>query len=81
MGDGPHHLHVTEPMSGFWQEKLFFRAFLQAHPEVAQEYCLLKRELAAKHGADRERYETCTEAKTPFIASVLAKASGESTSG
>ena len=77
MGAGPHHLHATEIRSGFWEEKLLFRDFLRAHAEVAQEYFLLKRRLAKRHGADRDKYEPYTEAKTSFIESVLARARDE----
>jgi GrpB-like predicted nucleotidyltransferase (UPF0157 family) len=38
---------------------------------VAQEYYQLKKELAAKYGSNRDGY---TDAKTPFIESVVAKA-------
>jgi GrpB-like predicted nucleotidyltransferase (UPF0157 family) len=74
MGEGPHHLHMTEYLSGFWREKLTFRDFLRTHHEVAQEYHKLKTEWADRFGADRERYEAYTEAKTSFIESVLARA-------
>ena len=77
MGEGPHHLHMTEFTSSFWEEKLLFRDFLRAHAEVAQEYVLLKKRLAKSYGADREKYESYTEAKTVFIESVLARARAE----
>ena len=77
MGDGPHHLHMTEFMSSFWEEKLLFRDFLRAHAEVAQEYFLLKTQLAEKYGGDREKYEPYTEAKTSFIESALDRARAE----
>ncbi len=77
MGEGPIHMHMTEFMSSFWEEKILFRDFLQAHAEVAQEYFLLKRRLAKMYGADREKYEPYTEAKTSFIESVLARALAE----
>ncbi|MCH8987871.1 MAG: GrpB family protein [Chloroflexi bacterium] len=77
MGEGPHHLHVTEFTSSFWEEKLLFRDFLRARAEVAQEYFNLKIQLAARYGADREEYEPYTEAKTSFIESVVARARAE----
>lgn len=77
VGAGPHHLHMTEFMSDFWIEKLLFRDYLRAHPEVAREYLRLKKEWAAKYGADRDKYEAYTEAKTPFIESVLGRARSE----
>jgi len=78
MGTGPHHLHMTEHMSDFWIEKLLFRDYLRAHPEVTEEYYHLKKEWATKYGVDRDKYETYTEAKTPFIQSVMARARTES---
>jgi len=78
IGGGRHHLHMTEFMSDFWKEKLLFRDFLRANPDVAQEYYQLKKIWADRHGADREKYEAYTEAKTEFIESVLAKARAES---
>ena len=77
MGEGPHHLHATEFLSDFWDEKLLFRDFLRAHPDVAQQYYLLKNRLAKKYGVDRERYEPYTEAKSSFIESVLGRARAE----
>ena len=65
------HLHMVELASEFWQRHLLFRDFLRDHPQVAQEYEQLKRELAAGYGSDRVGY---TEAKTSFIRSVEARA-------
>ena len=66
-----HHLHMVEQGGNFWQRHLLFRDFLRAHPEEAEEYYLLKMELAARLGHDRDGY---TDAKTPFIESVVARA-------
>jgi GrpB-like predicted nucleotidyltransferase (UPF0157 family) len=66
-----YHLHMTERTSEFWERHLLFRDFLRAHPEEAEEYFRLKKELAARFGRDREGY---TEAKTPFIEDVVARA-------
>jgi GrpB-like predicted nucleotidyltransferase (UPF0157 family) len=65
------HLHMVERISNFWQRHILFRDYLRTHPETAQQYYRLKKELAAKHGSNREAY---TEAKTSFIESVVAKA-------
>ncbi len=69
--DAHRHLHMVELASEFWQRHLLFRDFLRDHPQVAQEYDRLKRELAARYGSDRAGY---TEAKTSFIRSVEARA-------
>ena len=65
------HLHVVELGSDFWQRLLLFRDALRADAAVARQYEQLKRELAARFGQNRPAY---TEAKTPYIESVVAKA-------
>jgi GrpB-like predicted nucleotidyltransferase (UPF0157 family) len=71
-----HHLHMVELTSDFWGRHLLFRDFLRTHPEEAQQYHLLKKELAERFGSDREGY---TDAKTSFIESSVAKARTEKT--
>ncbi len=76
LGNGPSgastfHVHLVKYPSAHWERHLLFRDYLRAHAEVAEEYCRLKRELAARHGSDRVAY---TEAKSAFIASVEAQA-------
>ena len=63
------HVHVVEHGSPGWIDTLLFRDFLRVNPDVAQEYCSLKRELARRHA--REDY---TLAKAPFIVDVIARA-------
>jgi GrpB-like predicted nucleotidyltransferase (UPF0157 family) len=75
-GGGTHHVHVVEATSGFWRRHIAFRDHLRAHPEAAAEYAALKRDLAARFGADREGY---TEAKTDFIRGIETKALAEIT--
>jgi GrpB-like predicted nucleotidyltransferase (UPF0157 family) len=72
-----YHLHMVELTSDFWTRHLLFRNYLRTHPSVAKEYEALKKWLAAAYGRNREGY---TEAKTPFIASVVAKARTENES-
>ncbi len=55
------HVHVR--YSGDWDE-LYFRDYLLAHPEIADEYGKLKLELKKKYEYDRDGY---TDAKTDFI--------------
>ena len=66
-----HHVHIVEPSSQHWQEKILFRDYLIAHPETAREYENLKKKLARLYAHDREQY---TESKTKFIHDVLRKA-------
>lgn len=64
------NLHVTEYGGGFWREKLLFRDFLRAHPETAQAYEALKRDLSPRF-SEGPLYST---AKGDFIQSVLHRA-------
>jgi GrpB-like predicted nucleotidyltransferase (UPF0157 family) len=66
-----YHLHMVELTSDFWEGHLLFRDYLRVHPEVVQEYQKLKRQLGVEYRTNREGY---TEAKTPFIESIVAKA-------
>ena len=62
-------LHLTEPGSDLWRERLAFRDALRADPAVAAEYEELKLRLAREHD-DAEGY---TKAKRAFVAGVLAE--------
>ncbi|MFQ6000681.1 MAG: GrpB family protein [Anaerolineae bacterium] len=71
LGGRTHHLHMVERESDFWERHILFRDSLRAHPEEAQRYYELKKQLAAKFVSDRDAY---TDAKTSFIESVFKKA-------
>jgi GrpB-like predicted nucleotidyltransferase (UPF0157 family) len=64
-GAPEHHLYVVVGGSRPHADHTRFRDHLRRHPEVAAAYAACKRDLAARHGADRVAY---TEAKTAFIA-------------
>jgi GrpB-like predicted nucleotidyltransferase (UPF0157 family) len=68
-----HHIHVVEMGSRFAEhwDRVIFRDWLMAHPEVAAEYGRLKRRLAADFAHDRVRY---TDEKTAFITAVTEQA-------
>jgi GrpB-like predicted nucleotidyltransferase (UPF0157 family) len=66
-----YHLHMVEINGKFWNAQILFRDYLRTHPDSAQEYLKLKKDLAAKYRLNREAY---TEAKTSFIESTIAKA-------
>lgn len=68
------HLQLMEPTEPLWEERFLFRDYLRKHPEVANEYATLKKQLAEKFRQDREAY---TNAKTDFIQSILQKARTE----
>ena len=64
-------LHLTEPGSDLWCERLAFRDALRADSALAAEYDALKRRLADTHGDDVNAY---TAGKREFVARVLASA-------
>jgi GrpB-like predicted nucleotidyltransferase (UPF0157 family) len=66
-----HGLHLTEPESDLWRERLAFRDALRSDPELVGEYEALKLRLAAEHGMDVAAY---TAGKRAFVARVLAGA-------
>jgi GrpB-like predicted nucleotidyltransferase (UPF0157 family) len=68
-----HHVHLVSWSSTLWHEHLLFRDHLRAHPDVARAYEALKRDLA---GSAMERSDY-TDAKGPFIRSVLREAALE----
>lgn len=65
------HLHVR--YRGDWDE-LYFRDYLQSHPEAARAYGELKQRLQAKYRHDRDAY---TNAKTDFIRHITSLAREE----
>lgn len=72
MSGTPFRLHVHGVVIGsqLWREHLFFRDQLREHPTLREEYQALKLRLATKFAHDKLAY---TEAKAPFIRSVLAQ--------
>ena len=67
-----HHVHIMEPGDEL-QAQLLFRNYLRAHPDEAQRYATLKRDLAHRHRYDREAY---TSAKNDYVTSIAAMARG-----
>lgn len=81
-GEGrTHHVHVLQPDTARWERVMLFRDHLRTDPAEAHRYVALKRELAARHRADREAY---TRAKDGYVARVVeaarAKRNGKSQS-
>ncbi len=64
-----HHLHLTEPGSDIWRERLAFRDALRGEPELVAEYAQWKTENAAE-GRARNSY---LADKRPFVQRVLAE--------
>lgn len=63
-------LHLTEPGSSLWRERLAFRDALRTDPVLARQYEELKERLAADNG-DIAAY---TAGKREFVVQVLARA-------
>jgi GrpB-like predicted nucleotidyltransferase (UPF0157 family) len=64
-------LHLTEPESDLWRERLAFRDALRADAALAAEYEALKQLLAARHGDDTAAYTAC---KRELVGRVLQQA-------
>lgn len=71
-GSRTHHIHMIESHFEHWQ-RLHFRDYLIANPDIAREYENLKISSAALHHDDREAY---TDAKGAFITRITKKAKG-----
>ena len=71
LSETTHGLHLTEPGSDLWRERLAFRDALRRDPALVAEYAALKRRLAEEHGEDVAAY---TAGKRAFVARVLATA-------
>lgn len=69
-GTVTHGLHLTEPGSDLWRERLVFRDALRADPALAAEYEALKLRLARDHPDSVGAY---TAGKREFVAGVLAR--------
>jgi len=70
----PRQFHVRAVVfdGSFWKRHLSFRNALRMDEQLARSYASLKVRLAAEFGDDRDGY---TNAKGPFIASVVHRAS------
>ncbi|MGO9118659.1 MAG: GrpB family protein [Desulfomonilaceae bacterium] len=69
-GNRTHQIHMIEPHFEHW-DRLLFRDYLIEHPDVAEEYRLLKIRLAVAFPRDRVAY---AEGKTEFIVRVTEEA-------
>ena len=68
------NLHLTEPSSSLWRERLAFRDALRADRSLAAEYEALKLRLAHRHPGDVKTY---TNGKRDFVHRVLVAAEVE----
>jgi GrpB-like predicted nucleotidyltransferase (UPF0157 family) len=72
-GARSHHIHLVVEGGEFWERHPLFRDYLRSHPETAQAYAALKRELAAQY-YDMNDY---AEAKGDFVRGIEAQARAE----
>jgi GrpB-like predicted nucleotidyltransferase (UPF0157 family) len=63
-----HHLHLTEPDSDLWRERLAFRDALREDPELVAEYNAWK----LAHATTRGEHLAYNETKWPLVSRVLA---------
>ena len=66
-----HQIHMVAYKSTFWVRHLQFRDYLRARSEIAEEYAVLKRQLAER---DWESVNDYADAKTAFIRRIEAAA-------
>jgi len=64
-----HHLHLTEPGSALWRERLAFRDALRTDPALAAEYQEWKR----SHAVSTAQPNAYTGGKRTFVSRVLAE--------
>lgn len=74
LGDRTHQIHAFEAGSPQIVRHLAFRDYMIAHPETAQQYSDLKRELAAKHPNGIEAY---MDGKDAFIQEIDRRTASE----
>ncbi len=77
-GKRTHHLHLVSAGSPLPDRYLLFREYLRAHPDAAARYAAVKRELAARHPIDRDRY---VEEKPAVVVELLTEATRWAGSG
>lgn len=70
--NGPRtfHVHIMEASGDELPKRILFREYMRTHPEEADKYEALKKELSEKYKQDREAY---TEAKSDFISNVIKR--------
>ena len=69
-----HHVHINEIDGPDWENQILFRDYLRAHPETAEQYAKIKRDLAQRYPKDRIAY---LYGKAPFIEHILELARKE----
>ncbi|WP_081841022.1 GrpB family protein [Alicyclobacillus macrosporangiidus] len=67
----PHHLYVCTADNTEYERHILFRDYLRSHPEEAELYGALIRELAQRFPNDRASY---TNGKSEFVNAILKRA-------
>jgi GrpB-like predicted nucleotidyltransferase (UPF0157 family) len=74
LAEESYHIHIG-PLSQSWLwDRIFFRDYLIENPQEANNYEILKRELASKYKYDRELY---TDGKEKYVKMITEKAKFE----
>ena len=66
-----HHIHIVKWHGKAWDNYIFFRDYMNSHPDRAAEYEKLKKQLASSFPDDRRAY---TEGKAGFIEKIVTEA-------
>jgi GrpB-like predicted nucleotidyltransferase (UPF0157 family) len=69
-------LYLCLPDNPAHHDRILFRDYLRAHPEMAENYATLKRRLAEEANGDWDHY---TSGKSDFVADILRRAHTELT--
>lgn len=69
-----HYIHFTEPKSETYYNQIYFKKYLEDHPEYIDKYSKLKEELTEKYADERAKY---TQGKSDFIKNIMDLAKKE----
>lgn len=64
-----HFIHIIEEKSERYENFVYFKEYLETHPEMLEEYKKLKEELCEKYSDDRKSY---TASKNDFIQNIIS---------
>lgn len=62
-------IHIIEDKSKRYENFIYFKKYLESHPEKIDEYKKLKEELSEKYSNDRKSY---TASKNDFIQNIIS---------
>ena len=64
-----HFIHIIEENSERYDNFVYFKKYLETHPDKKEEYKILKEELSKKYADDRKSY---TASKNDFIQNIIS---------